>query len=128
MYLGYLLIGLEYGLVLALFSMFTAIIPFLGPIIGVVPAILVALSYDFLMVVKILALMAVVQQLEGNLITPQIMGKRIQTHPVMIIIIILFSGSLFGFLGILLAVPTYAVLKVLIKNAIKIYKVIQTES
>lgn len=127
MYFGYLIIGLKYALVLALFSMFAAIIPFLGPILGVIPAILVGLSYNYLIIVKILVVMILVQQLEGSLITPQIMGKRIHTHPVMIIMVILISASLFGFLGILLAIPTYAVLKVLIENSIEIYKIMKRE-
>jgi len=128
MYIGYLIIGLKYALVLALFSMFTAIIPFLGPIIGVLPALLVGLSYDFIVIVKILIIMVIVQQLEGNLITPQIMGKRIDTHPVTIIMVLLLSASLFGFVGILIAIPSYAVLKVLIKNGIKIYRIIKEEN
>lgn len=128
MYIGYTIIGLKYTLVLALFSMVTAIIPFLGPILGVVPAFIVGLSYDAFMVVKVLIVMIIVQQLEGNLITPQIMGKRIHTHPVIIIMVILLSASLFGFVGILLAIPTYAVLKVLIKNGIEFYRVIKREN
>jgi predicted PurR-regulated permease PerM len=116
MYIGYRIIGLEYALVLALFSMVLAIIPFLGPILGVIPALLVGLSSGLLMVVKILGMMVLVQQLEGNLITPQIMGKRIHTHPLMIILVILVFGSLFGFVGILLAVPSYAMIKVVLKN------------
>jgi len=121
MYIGYRIIGLEYALVLALFSMVLAIIPFLGPILGVIPALLVGLSSGLLMVVKILGVMVLVQQLEGNLITPQIMGKRIHTHPLMIILVILVFGSLFGFVGILLAVPSYAMIKVVLKN-FKSYK------
>ncbi|QNO15833.1 AI-2E family transporter [Alkalicella caledoniensis] len=128
MYFGYTVIGLKYALVLALFSMITAIIPFLGPILGIIPAILVGLSYNYVMMIKILIVMIIVQQLEGNLITPQIMGKRIQTHPVTIIMVILISASLFGFAGILLAIPTYAVLKVLIRNALEIYRIMKRKS
>ena len=127
MYIGYLIIGLKYALVLALFSMFTAVVPFVGPIVGVVPALLIGLSYNSLVIIKILIIMVLVQQLEGTLITPQIMGKRIHTHPIMIIIVLLISASLFGFVGILLAIPSYAVLKVFIKNGIKTYKIIRRE-
>ncbi|OPL09600.1 MAG: hypothetical protein AVO33_06205 [delta proteobacterium ML8_F1] len=116
MYVGYRIIGLEYALVLALFSMVLAIIPFLGPILGVIPALLVGLSEGLLMVLKVFLTMVVVQQLEGNFITPQIMGKRIHTHPLMIILVILVFGSLFGFVGILLAVPSYAIIKVILGN------------
>jgi predicted PurR-regulated permease PerM len=127
MYIGYLIIGLRYALVLALFSMVTAVIPFLGPLLGIIPAILVGLSYNFFMIIKILIVMLIVQQLEGNLITPQIMSKKISTHPVAIMMVLLVSASLFGFVGILLAIPAYALLKVVIKNAIEIYKIVKEE-
>ncbi|HSL85759.1 MAG TPA: AI-2E family transporter [Bacteroidales bacterium] len=122
MYIGYLIIGIEYALVLAVFSMITAVIPFLGPILGVIPAILVGLSYNPFIVIKVLVVMVITQQLEGGLITPQIMGKRMQIHPVTIIVVVLLSASLFGIVGILLAVPSYAVLKVFVKNTLQIYK------
>ena len=128
MYVGYLVIGLPYALVLALFSMISAVIPFLGPVLGIVPAVLVGLSYDVFILIKILAIMLIVQQLEGTLITPQIMGKTTQTHPVTIIIVLLLSASLFGFVGILLAIPSYAILKVAIKNGIAVYKIIKKEN
>lgn len=127
MYIGYLIIGLKYALVLAMFSMITAIIPFFGPMLGILPAFLVGLSYELITLLKIFILMNVVQQLEGNFITPQIMGKRIHTHPIMIAIVILLSASLFGFTGILLAVPAYAILKVFIKNGVEIYRVIKNK-
>ncbi|MBM7613882.1 AI-2E family transporter [Alkaliphilus hydrothermalis] len=128
MYIGYLIIGLKYALVLALFALLTAMIPFFGPILGVIPALFIGFSYNISMILKILIVMVIVQQLEGNLITPQIMGKRIHTHPVTIILVILLAASLFGFVGILLAIPTYAVLKVFVQNALEIYRMIRREN
>ncbi|RNF39156.1 AI-2E family transporter [Planococcus salinus] len=117
MYIGYLIIGLEYALSLAIFAMFLVVVPFLGPIIGIIPAVFVALmNQDFFMAVKVLLVLGVVQQLEGNLVTPNIMGNRLNIHPLTIILLLLVAGALYGFVGILIAIPLYAVLKTLIHN------------
>ena len=117
MYIGYLVIGLDYALILAVFAMFLIIVPFLGPIIGVIPAIFVALmSGDPFMAIKVLLVLLVVQQLEGNLITPNIMGSRLNIHPLTIILLLLIAAALYGFIGILIAIPLYAVAKTLIHN------------
>ena len=117
MYIGYLVIGLDYALILAVFAMFLIIVPFLGPIIGVIPAIFVALmSGEPFMAIKVLLVLLVVQQLEGNLITPNIMGSRLNIHPLTIILLLLIAAALYGFIGILIAIPLYAVAKTLIHN------------
>lgn len=122
MYIGYLILGLDYALILALFALLTAFIPILGAFIGVIPAILVGLTVNPIMALKIVILTIIVQQLEGNLIAPQVMGKRMNIHPMTFIILLLAAASLYGFIGMLIAVPVYAVLKVIIKNVYKIYK------
>lgn len=121
MYIGYLILGLDYALILAIFATVTAFIPILGAFIGIIPAILVGLTVNPVMALKILILMIIVQQLEGNLLSPQVMGKRMNIHPLTFIIILLAAASLFGFIGMLIAVPTYAVLKVIAKGVYKIY-------
>lgn len=118
MYIGYLIIGLDYALLLAIFAMFLTIVPFLGPIIGVVPALFVALmSGDPLIsAFKVILVLLAVQQIEGNLITPNIMGSRLNIHPLTIILLLLIAAALYGFIGILIAIPLYAVLKTLVHN------------
>ncbi|MGA8942438.1 MAG: AI-2E family transporter [Thermoactinomyces sp.] len=115
-YIGYLIIGIEYSLILALITMFTNVIPFIGPLIGTIPAIVVALIDSPFMVVKVLIVAVVAQQLEGNLVSPQVMGKNLNIHPLTIIVLLLVAGSMAGFLGLLLAVPTYAVAKVVLSH------------
>ncbi|MBT2581389.1 AI-2E family transporter [Planococcus sp. ISL-109] len=117
MYIGYLIIGLEYALTLAIFAMFLVVVPFLGPILGIIPAIFIALLNDGLfMAMKVVLVLLVVQQLEGNLVTPNVMGNRLQVHPLTIILLLLVAGALYGFIGILIAIPVYAVLKTLVHN------------
>ncbi|WP_319005617.1 AI-2E family transporter [Mesobacillus subterraneus] len=122
MYIGYKIIGLEYALILGIFTMFFTVVPFLGPIIGVIPALFVALTNSPLMMLKVLIVLLVVQQLEGNLVTPQVMGKKLSIHPITVILLLIAAGSLYGFVGILIAIPLYSVVKIIIKDVWKFYK------
>lgn len=117
MFIGYVIIGLDYALSLAVFAMFLIIVPFFGPLIGVIPALFVALmSGEPFMAIKVLIVLLIVQQLEGNLVTPNIMGSRLNIHPLTIIFLLLIAAALYGFVGILIAIPLYAVLKTIIHN------------
>ncbi|SDJ32006.1 AI-2E family transporter [Salimicrobium halophilum] len=114
--IGYMAIGLHYSLTLALFAMLMNVIPFIGPFLAVIPALLVALFQDPIMVVWVAIITLIAQQIEGNLISPNIMGKALHIHPLTIITVVLAAGSLAGFLGLLFAIPTYAVIKATIKH------------
>src|SRR5690606_29565707 len=114
--IGYLIIGLEYALLLALIGMATNVIPFLGPYIAVIPAIIIALVQDPIMAVYVAIIMLVAQQIESNFITPNVMGKSLDVHPLTVITLILAAGNIAGLWGIILAVPVYAVIKTIAKN------------
>ncbi len=114
--IGYWIIGLEYALLLALIGMVTNVIPFLGPYIAVIPAVIIALVTDPVKVIWVLVIMLVAQQIEGNLITPNVMGNALDVHPLTVITLILAAGNIAGLWGIILAIPTYAVLKSIAKN------------
>ncbi|OMF25816.1 AI-2E family transporter [Paenibacillus sp. FSL H8-0548] len=114
LYIGYLIIGLEYSLVLALVAACTSIIPYLGPAIAITPALVVAMVTSPVMLLKMIIIWTIVQFIEGKFISPQIMGKSLRVHPITIIFVILTAGNLFGLVGIVLAVPGYAVIKVVV--------------
>lgn len=116
MFIGYLIIGLEYALLLSIFSFFMNMIPFIGPWISLAPAILVAIIQDPVLVIWVCVITLVAQQLESNLITPNIMGKSLDIHPLTVITVVLAAGNIGGFIAIMIGIPTYAVLKVIIKN------------
>lgn len=122
MYAGFLIIGIEYSLILALIAMFTNVIPFVGPWIGTVPALIVAIIHSPFMVAKVLIVIIVVQQFESNFISPQIMGKKLAVHPLTIILLLIVAGRFAGIIGMLLAVPTYAVLKVVVGHTYRLLK------
>ncbi|MEK4851171.1 AI-2E family transporter [Paenibacillus sp. FSL H7-0756] len=116
LYIGYLIIGLEYSLVLAIVAACTAVVPYLGPAIAITPALIVAMVTSPFMLLKMVIVWTAVQLIEGKFISPQIMGKSLKIHPITIIFVIIFAGKMFGVLGIILAVPGYAVLKVVMTH------------
>ncbi|MCS1351820.1 AI-2E family transporter [Mechercharimyces sp. CAU 1602] len=120
--IGYWIIGLDYALLLALVMMFTNVIPYIGPFIGTVPALIVGFIDRPIMALYVLIVAVIAQQLEGNLISPLVMGKTLNVHPLTIIVVLLVSGSLAGFLGLLLAVPTYAVSKVVVSHVYQLWR------
>lgn len=120
MFIGYLIIGMPNALLMAFFSLLTSVIPLIGPFLGVLPAILIALTIDFSLVIKIAITALVVQQLEGNLITPKIMGDRLKLHPLAVIVIVIVSINLFGVLGAFIGTPLFLVIINIIKTLYKI--------
>lgn len=122
MFIGYLIIGMPNALLMGIFSLITSIIPFIGPFLGILPAILVALTMDFGLVVKIGITALIVQQLEGNVITPNIMGNRLKLHPLAIIIIVIVSINLFGILGAFIGTPLFLTTMAIIKTLYSINK------
>ena len=121
-YIGYLIIDLPYALILALVVAVTNIIPYLGPFLGAAPAVIVAM-FDSPMTVLFTIIVAVVaQQIESNLISPLVIGKQLDTHPVTIIIILLVAGNLAGVIGMILAVPIYAVTKTFVLNVVRLVR------
>lgn len=116
LYIGYLIIGLEYSLVLAIVAACTAVVPYLGLTIAITPALIVAMVTSPFMLLKMVIVWTAVQLIEGKFISPQIMGKSLRIHPITIIFVIIFAGKMFGVLGIILAVPGYAVLKVVMTH------------
>lgn len=116
MYIGYLIIGLEYSLLLALVAFFMNMIPFIGPWLSLVPAVIVALIHDPILVIWVGVITLIAQQVESNFITPNVMGKSLDIHPLTVISIVLAAGNIAGFIGILIAIPTYCVIKVIVQN------------
>jgi predicted PurR-regulated permease PerM len=121
--IGLTLLGLDFGLVIGITVGLLIFIPFLGGLTGAVLAVILAFAQfgDWHRPFYIAMLFAVGQTLEGNMITPKLVGDRVNLHPVWIIFSLLAFGALFGFLGVLIAVPFAAVLGVLLRFALRRY-------
>ncbi|WP_042456549.1 AI-2E family transporter [Neobacillus dielmonensis] len=118
-FIGYMIIDMPYALVLALIVALTNIIPYVGPFLGGAPAVLIALFDSPTKALLVVLVILIAQQIEGNLLSPMILGKTLDTHPATIIIILLAAGNLAGILGMVLGVPTYAVTKTIVLNVVK---------
>jgi len=120
-----MLVGLEFGLVVGVVAGLISFIPYLGAILGGALAIGLALFQfwnDWISIAIVLAIFVVGQAVEGNVITPKLVGNSVGLHPVWLIMSLSVFGSLFGFLGLLVAVPIAAILGVLIRFLIDKYK------
>lgn len=120
--IGYWIIGLDYALVMALVVAVTNIIPYVGPLIGGAPAVIIALFTSPTQALLVIIVITIAQQIEGNILSPLILGKRLDTHPATIIILLLVAGNLAGILGMILAVPTYAAVKTIVININRLLK------
>lgn len=116
LYIGYSIIGLNYTLLLVMFACVANMIPFLGPWMAFAPAAIIGIIQSPTTFIWVCIITLVAQQLEGNVITPNVMGKSLNIHPLTIIVVILAAGNLGGFGLILVAVPLYAVIKTIVRN------------
>jgi predicted PurR-regulated permease PerM len=114
---GLWLIDLDLALIVGLTAGLLSIVPYLGTFVGVLAAVIAAVFQfqDVLHPVLVLVVFAVGQSLESMVLTPKLVGDHIGLHPVAVIFAVLAGGQLFGFLGILLALPVAAALNVLVK-------------
>ena len=109
--IGFSLIGLNAPVFFAFFCAFTNIIPYIGPYIGGIPAILVGFSQSPVTGLLVLIFIIVAQALESNFLHPIVIGKKLDLHPVTIVISLLIFGHFFGIMGMIIATPVVAMLK-----------------
>lgn len=122
--IGLKIAGVPFAIPLAMFGAVASLVPYLGAALTIGPATILCLlkySLDWHIVVT-LATFVVAQTLEGNFLTPKIVGSQVGLGPVWVILAIMVFSSTFGFVGLLLAVPMAAVLKVLVGEGVELYK------
>ena len=110
------LIGVPFALLLGIFSGLISFIPYLGALISVVLPVLLALISDPFSAVWVILAFIIIQQIEGNLLQPIVMSRAVDLHPALVIFAILVMGTLFGLIGVFLAVPLVAALQVLVRE------------
>lgn len=117
--LGLWAIGLNLAFVIGMLAGLLSIVPYLGTLVGVVAAVIAAgfQFQDLLHPLLALAVFGIGQTLEGMVLTPKLVGDKVGLHPVAVIFAVLAGGQLFGFLGILLALPVASALNVLLRFA-----------
>jgi predicted PurR-regulated permease PerM len=110
------LIGVPFALLLGIFSGLISFIPYVGALISVVVPVLLALISDPFTAVYVILAFIIIQQIEGNLLQPIVMSRAVDLHPALVVFAILVMGTLFGIVGVFLAVPLVAALQVLVRE------------
>ena len=109
-------IGVPFALLLGIFSGLISFVPYLGATIAVVLPVLLALISEPFTVVYVILAFIVIQQIEGNILQPVLMSRAVDLHPALVIFAILTMGTLFGIVGVFVAVPLVAALQVLVRE------------
>ncbi len=115
-FIGMWILDIPYPLVIGLLAGVVEMIPVIGPIIGAIPPILLGLLQGTGTMIQVIIFYVVVQQLDSHLVMPKLMGSIIEVHPVAIIAGVLIGGSLYGVIGMMIAVPTVAVLQIFFRH------------
>ncbi|MBK5245078.1 MAG: AI-2E family transporter [Eubacteriaceae bacterium] len=117
-YLGLLVIGVEYAPLFGMIVGVTNVIPYFGPIIGAIPAVAITLLNDPVKALWVGIWIIVVQQFDGNILAPNVLGKLVELNPFWVLVSVVVGGSIFGLLGMFVAIPMFAVIKVFFEEAL----------
>jgi predicted PurR-regulated permease PerM len=107
------ILGVDYAFLLGAWVAVTAVVPLFGAWIGAIPSVILAFFVNPTVGVVTVIVFLAIQQLEGNVLTPRVMGSALGVHPILVLLAVIGAGQLFGLAGVLLAVPALAVLRVL---------------
>ena len=117
--IGLWVLGIKYALILGMIAGLANIIPYFGPILGSIPAVIFAFIQSPIKALWVIVLYVTFQQLESAILSPKIVGSRVGLHPVITIVVVLAGGKFFGLIGLLLSVPVAGILKVLGSRVVK---------
>lgn len=116
--------GTPLSLLIGIMAGYANLVPYLGIVVGFLPAVILTFlqMQDWVPLIGVVAVFGVVQAIEGILITPRVVGDKVGLHPVIVMLAVLIGAELFGLLGILLAVPVAAILNVLMRRGLEVYR------
>lgn len=118
---GLALIGSKYALLLGIICGITNLIPYFGPIIGMIPTVFINVFYSTKVAIACLIFLIVVQQVEGNIIEPKFVGGKLGLSPILTLFAVSIGGGFFGILGMILSVPVMGVVKIYFDKIIEKY-------
>ena len=117
-YIGTLIFSIPYGVLVAVIVGVTNIIPFFGPYIGMIPSAVIIMTVSPVKAVVFVIMMIVVQQIDGNIICPKIVGSTTGLSSFWVLFGILLFGGLYGFIGMIIGVPVFAVIYDVVKKTV----------
>lgn len=126
-YIGLLILNLRFAFVLAVFAAVTEIIPWIGPFIGAVPAVFIALFQSPMTILLVILLYIIVQQIGNNVVAPIVLKKAVGLDPIVIITVLLIGARFGGIFGVIIAVPATAIIWIFVKEYLKLKKQLKIE-
>ena len=108
------ILNIKYFIIIGMFAGLANLIPYVGPVAGAIPAILITLVQggDNMMIIKIIVAFSIVQFIDNFVVQPLVLSKTVNLHPLIIVFVVIIGGQFFGLLGMLLAVPVAGIIKV----------------
>lgn len=122
---GYMIIGLPYGLALAILAGFMNLIPYFGTPLALIPVFVIAIMTSGSMVIKVLVVFLIEQAIETRILSPLVIGNKMEMHPVTTILLLIGASSVWGLWGVFFGIPIYAILKIIVS---RVYNYYQRES
>lgn len=121
-FVGYLIIGQRYALILGIVAGILNLIPYIGSALALIPSLVIAAFIAPSMVIKVLIVFAVEQTIETRVISPIIVGNKMQMHPVTTILVLLVSAGMYGLIGMIAGIPIFAILKIICTRVFNWFK------
>ncbi len=126
-FVGLALIGSKYALLLGIICAITNMIPYFGPIIGMVPTVIINIFYSTKVAIASLIFLLILQQIEGSIIEPKFVGGKLGLSPILTLFAVCIGGGFFGIMGMILSVPVMGVIKIYLDKTIEKYDHRQNE-
>lgn len=120
--IGYTVVGLPYGYTLAILAGFLNLIPYFGTFIAFIPALVIGIMTSVPMLIKVLIVFAIEQTIEGRVISPLVMGNKLEMHPITTILLLIGASAVWGLWGVVFGIPIYAVLKIIVSRVYNYYR------
>lgn len=120
--IGYNVIKLPYAAALAILAGFMNLIPYFGTFLAFIPVLVIAIMTSIPMLIKVIIVFAIEQTLESRLISPMVMGNKLQMHPVTTILLLIGASAVWGLWGVIFGIPVYAVIKIIVSRVYNYYR------
>lgn len=118
-YLGLSILGVKYALTLAVIAGLTEFVPYIGPLLALIPALIIAFSQSSTLGLFVIILYVIIQQIENVLLSPYVMHRTLGLDPLFVILVVLVGAKIAGPIGIILAVPAATIISILVKDYLK---------
>ena len=120
--IGYIIIGLPYGLALAILAGFMNLFPYFVTPLALIPVFVIAIMTSGSMLIKVLVVFLIVQAIETRILSPLVMGNKMEMHPVTTILLLIGASSVWGLWGVIFGIPIYAILKIIVSRVYNYYR------